>query len=96
MWLGRNQQGAAMNARDDRLAGLHPAAKAVIKIIDDLQAAQSERDALKAACEAWMQVESEMADKHPCPDLALRADYRKRAVALTETALALTKKQEGE
>jgi len=45
-------------------------------------------DDLVAACDAWMQVESEMADKHPCPDLALRAAYRKRAVTLTEVALA--------
>ena len=38
-----------------------------------------------------MKVESEMKDKHPCPDLALRATYRKKAVALTEAAIACAK-----
>ena len=47
------------------------------------QAAQ----ALLAACRAWMKVESEMMDNHPCPDLALRAGYRKQAVALTKAAI---------
>lgn len=47
----------------------------------------SQPDLLKA-CEAWMKVESEMKDKNPCPDLALRAQYRKQAVELTEAAIA--------
>ena len=47
--------------------------------------------ALLAACEAWMKVESEMKENHPCPDLALRAEYRKRAVALTQAAIVAAK-----
>ena len=47
--------------------------------------------ALLAACEAWMKVESEMREKHPCPDLALRAQYRRQAVTLTKAAIAQTK-----
>ena len=46
-------------------------------------------DKLVEALKAWMLVESEMSDNHPCPDLALRADYRKRAVKLSSEALAL-------
>ena len=44
---------------------------------------------LLEAAKAWMLVESEMKDNHPCPDLILRAEYRKRAVMLTKTVLAL-------
>lgn len=46
---------------------------------------------LLAACEAWQKVESEMFDNHPCPDLALRARYRKEAVRLMEIAIAEAK-----
>ena len=42
---------------------------------------------LLAACKAWILVESEMMENHPCPDLALRAAYRKEAVALTKAAI---------
>ena len=45
------------------------------------------------ACEAWMKVESEMLSNNPCPDLALRAQYRKEAVALTKIAIAKAKKE---
>ncbi len=43
---------------------------------------------LLEACKAWMLVEAEMKDNHPCPDPVLRADYRKKAVALTKAAIA--------
>ncbi len=49
-------------------------------------------DALLEACKAWMKVESEMSDNTPCPDLALRAHYRKEAVKLTEAAIAQAQK----
>ena len=49
--------------------------------------------ALLAACDAWMLVESEMADNHPCPDLALRANYRAKAVRLTKAAIAAARKE---
>jgi hypothetical protein len=39
------------------------------------------------ALRLWEKVESEMKDNHPCPDLALRADYRKRAVVATREVL---------
>lgn len=47
---------------------------------------------LLEACEAWMKVESEMPKNNPCPDLALRAHYRKEAIALTVAAIAKGKK----
>jgi len=53
----------------------------------------AERDALRAACEAWMKVESEMADNTPVPDPILRKQYRINAVALTKVALTRTKKE---
>lgn len=53
--------------------------------------AANSHDALLEACKAWMKVESEMRDKHPCPDLTLRAMWRKEAVKLTEVAIALAK-----
>jgi hypothetical protein len=43
---------------------------------------------LLEACKAWMLVESERRENNPCPDLALRAEYRKRAVAMTTAAIA--------
>lgn len=46
------------------------------------------------ACKAWMLVESEMADNHPCPDLNLRAQYRKNAVKLTTAAIAAAKESD--
>jgi len=49
-------------------------------------------DALLEACKAWMKVESEMLDNHPCPDLLLRAQYRKEAVIFTKAAIALAEK----
>ena len=45
------------------------------------------------ACEAWMKVESEMLSNNPCPNLVLRAQYRKQAVELTEAAIAKAKKE---
>jgi len=48
---------------------------------------------LLGACKAWMRVESEMRENTPCPDLALRATYRKEAIRLTRKAIA---KAEGE
>jgi len=62
--------------------------------VDDLRRVISlqKRDISLAheACAAWMKVESEMADNpwHATPELALRADYRQRAVELTEKVLA--------
>ena len=49
--------------------------------------------ALLAACEAWMEVESESKPNHPCPDYTLRATYRQKAVKLTKAALAVAKEQ---
>lgn len=43
---------------------------------------------LVEALRAWELVNSEMGDNHPCPDLRLRAKYRKRARELTLIALA--------
>ena len=60
-------------------------------VCDDVLAAIIDRETRlkekEAALRAWMLVESEMADNHPCPDLALRARYRKTAVDLTRAAL---------
>jgi len=42
---------------------------------------------LEIICKAWMLVESESADNHPCPDYALKAQYRKKAVELTKKAM---------
>lgn len=63
------------------------------QLCDRLDSAESINKDLLQACKAWMKVESEMGDKNPCPDLALRAQYRKQAVALTEAAIA--KEKEG-
>lgn len=41
---------------------------------------------MKVALEAWLLFESELRP-HPCPDLALRASYRKRAKELTQKAI---------
>jgi len=49
---------------------------------------------LLEACKAWMRVESEMRENHPCPDLALRATYRKEAIRLTKAAIAKAKPKE--
>jgi len=48
---------------------------------------------LLAACKAWLKVESEMSNNHSCPDIALRAQYRKEAIALTKAAIAATEKE---
>ncbi len=48
-------------------------------------------DDLYEACKAWLKVESEMSDNNPCPDLALRATYRKEATRLTKAALSKAK-----
>ncbi len=50
--------------------------------------AVNSHDELVAALEAWQKVESEMSNNTPCPDLALRAQYRKKAIELTSKALA--------
>lgn len=52
--------------------------------------------ALVEALEAWMKVESEMADNHPCPDYTLRALYRKEAVKLTTKALLAFQAKKGD
>ncbi len=56
---------------------------------------------LLAACTAWMKVESEMRcplirGNNPCPDLVLRANYRKEAVRLTKAAIAKAKEGSNE
>lgn len=56
------------------------------------QIIKSQPDLLEA-CKAWMKVESEMRENNPCPDLALRAQYRKEAVKLTDAAIAKAKKE---
>ena len=38
---------------------------------------------LSAALHAWVAVDEESSDKHPCPDLALRATLRCKARELT-------------
>ncbi len=43
---------------------------------------------LREAVLAWMDVESESKTNNPCPDYGLRAQYHKKAVKLSETALA--------
>ena len=45
-------------------------------------------DALLDALKAWQKYDSEMADKHPCPDYTLRTAYRNEARRLTEAAQA--------
>lgn len=53
--------------------------------------------ALKAAlaeCEAWRLVDSESRDQHPCPDLALRAEYRRKA-RLKKEATDAARKEAG-
>ena len=47
---------------------------------DRLDTSEAARKDLLEACEAWMKVESEMPNNNPCPDLALRAIYRKKAI----------------
>jgi len=42
---------------------------------------------------AWLKVESEMSNNTPCPDLALRAFYRKKASELTDAAIKKAKKE---
>lgn len=49
--------------------------------------------ALLKALEAWQKYDSEAADKHPCPDYALRTVYRDNARKLTEAAIALAEKK---
>lgn len=69
----------------------HEAGQRVLREQSKVDAAEARFKDAREALEAWMKVESEMADNHPCPDLALRADYRRRAVALTRAALAEAK-----
>ena len=45
----------------------------------------NERTLLRDALKAWMLVESET--NHPCPDLTLRAHYRKQAIDMTKAIL---------
>ncbi len=49
----------------------------------------NERQGLIDALEAWAKFDTESADKHPCPDYALRGLYKEKARSLTVTALAL-------
>ena len=43
---------------------------------------------LLVACRAWMKYNSESKEENPCPDYALRFQYRKEAVKLTNYAIA--------
>ena len=52
------------------------------------QLLEQQRAKLSAALHAWVAVDEESSDKHPCPDLALRAQLRRKARELTEIALA--------
>ncbi len=58
--------------------------------------AVNSHDELVEALEQWMLVESEMKSNNPCPDLALRAQYRAKAIELTKSALARAKSTGGE
>lgn len=69
-----------------RCFGPHGAVKAA-QIVREHNA----HDALVAACEEWMKYESESMAHHPCPDYTLKADYRKKAIGLSEAALKLAK-----
>lgn len=95
MNLGLGHRGEIILTTQERIDNnLEPLAKDIFSEAsakDFVHRWNSQPDLLEA-CEAWMKVESEMGDKHPCPDLALRAQYRKQAVALTEAALAKAKK----
>lgn len=48
------------------------------------KAAASRLRELVAENKAWRLVDSESRDAHPCPDLALRAEYRRRARELAK------------
>lgn len=63
-------------------------------VVQSYTDAKAEIKALVEALEAWMKVESEMGDNHPCPDYTLRAAYRKEAVKLTKALLAPDTAQE--
>ncbi len=84
-----NHIGKLTQQRDDLRAKLEKAQSGNLDIIKRCNKLSEQRDDLLAACKAWMKVESEMSDKHPCPDLALRAKYRKEAVSLTKAAITL-------
>ena len=75
--IREGNKGGLLKKTDEIDVANHPDARLIAAAPDLLE-----------ACEAWMKVESEMADKNSCPDLALRAQYRKQAVTLTETAIA--------
>ncbi len=60
--------------------------------IEKFNKLKADRDRLLEACKAWMKVESEMGDNHPCPDYTLRTQYRKEAVRLTAIAIAESEK----
>ena len=47
-----------------------------------LRAAEAERDALREEVKLWRWIDSEMSDVHPCPDLAMRAQWRRDARAI--------------
>lgn len=56
-------------------------------------------DKLEALCRqlvlalgSWKLFDTESADKHPCPDLILRNQYRKNARELTESVLTDARK----
>lgn len=63
------------------------------KDLGKLASQQIAIEALVKALSKWNLVESEMSNNTPCPDLALRASYRKEAIKLTEIALTLAKKE---
>ena len=69
----------------------------VVKYLqDDFADQQALIKQLVEACNKWMLVESEMTNNTPCPDLALRAFYRRQAVGLTKIALAAAEKLQKE
>lgn len=61
-------------------------------LLDKNRTPSPEVEEARRALEQWMLVESEMKANNPCPDFALRAAYRAKAIELTKAALAkLTK-----
>ena len=71
------------------LEGLEQGRKDVAKL-------EGQKRRLVAALEMWRKVESEMGNNTPVPDLALRAEYRRKAVRLTKEAIAKIAKEDGE
>jgi hypothetical protein len=62
-------------------------------VMDEICRYANSHDALLEACKAWQKYDSEMADKHPCPDYTLRTAYRNEARKLTDIAVKLAEKE---